>query len=67
METEVKDGNQKIKPEMEAKGGHLKIEAKGASQRRKSEGENWRHTPNAEVGNESGRPKQTVQSNYSVK
>ena len=49
---------------MEAKGGHLKIEAKGASQRRKLEGENWRHTPNAEVGSASGRRKRKVQSNH---
>jgi hypothetical protein len=38
---------------MEANSGHLKIEAKGASQRQKSEGENWRHTPKVEVRNES--------------
>jgi hypothetical protein len=53
--------------EVEAKGGHLKKEAKGASQRRKSEGENWRHTPKVEVGNGSRRRKQTVQSNYGMK
>jgi hypothetical protein len=51
---------------VEAKSGYLKIEAEGASQRRKSEGENWRHTPKEEVGNASGRWKQTVQSNYNV-